>query len=404
MHFYACFRIKIWGEVIPMDKKALRSLLPGLAGGAACLLLTLVFVLPNASAIGGFCRRAAGLCAGAPDENVSLLGAAAVAENTGEPPAVKKGSAVSPLEEEAPGTAAAENGTGAWETPRDIVENRVSYLAAHEGAAPAGRIYESFFTTGGATDTLGRVSVKNATETKKPDYAALLLEGPSLGEFSPDEPLVLVYHTHTSEAYLPADNGVFYADYATRSADPAFSVVRVGDEICAALEAAGIHCIHDTAVYDGTYNGAYARSRAAVLSVLEKHPSVQIVLDVHRDAIYDSDTLACKPTAVIGGRKAAQIMIITGAEEGPVTDFPRWEENLHFALALQDAAQQKYEGLMKPVFFCRRKYNMDVTPCALLLEVGSDTNTLEEAVYSGRLLGEALGELILRETNETETP
>jgi len=87
-------------------------------------------------------------------------------------------------------------------------------------------------------------------------------------------------------------------------------------------------------------------------------------------------------------------MIITGAEEGLVTDFPDWEENLTFALKLQKYAQDDYEGLMKPVYFCQRKYNMDVVPYSLLLEVGTDANTLEEAVYSAHLLGESLSRLI----------
>ncbi len=87
-------------------------------------------------------------------------------------------------------------------------------------------------------------------------------------------------------------------------------------------------------------------------------------------------------------------MIITGVEEGPVTDFPNWEQNLRFALALQQTSQDLHEGLMKPVYFCRRRYNMDVTPCSLLLEFGSDGNTLAEAVYAGTLFGEALSQFI----------
>ena len=94
------------------------------------------------------------------------------------------------------------------------------------------------------------------------------------------------------------------------------------------------------------------------------------------------------------GKKAAQIMIIAGCEDGKVTNFPRWEENLTFALQLQQTAETKYPGLMRPILFSARKYNMDVTPCSVLLEMGSDSNTLEEAVYSGRLIGTALAELL----------
>ena len=282
----------------------------------------------------------------------------------------------------------------AYETPADILEMERDYLAAVSDAAVCGTVYERFFVNDGATDVIGRVAVRNCTETASPDFASLLAQGAALEITDPSQPTVLIYHTHTTESYLLSDTGSFYRNFATRSNDPAQNMVRVGNALCEALEARGIGVIHDTAVYDETYNGAYARSRVSVEEYLRRYPSVKIVLDVHRDAIYDSDTSACKPTAVIDGRKAAQIMIITGVEEGPVTDFPDWERNLRFALALQNKAQTMYEGLMKPVYFCRRKYNMDLSPCGLLLEFGSDTNTLAEAVYAGRMLGDALGALI----------
>ena len=171
-------------------------------------------------------------------------------------------------------------------------------------------------------------------------------------------------------------------------------MVRVGDELCRVLRENGIGVIHDTNVYDENYNGAYARSRVTVLDILAKNPTIRVVLDVHRDAIYYSDTKRSKPTAVINGEKAAQIMIITGAEEGQITDFPDWEENLKFALALQKTAQDKYEGLMRPIYFCQRKYNMDTALCSLLLEIGTDANTLEEACRSARMIGQALAENI----------
>ena len=252
----------------------------------------------------------------------------------------------------------------AWQPPEDIAAMAQAFLTEAQSKTSRGSVKERFFVNDGATFV--------------------------------SAPQVLVFHTHTTESYLPAFTGAFYEAAATRSKDPARNMVRVGEEICGALREKGIGCIHDTSVYDDTYEGAYARSREAVKRLLAENPTVQIVLDVHRDAVYETDTLALKPTAVIGGRKAAQIMIITGVQEGPVTDFPEWEKNLRFALALQKQAQTQYEGLMKPVFFCRRRYNMDLTPFSLLLEFGSDTNTLEEAVYSGRLMGSALAEYVLQ--------
>ena len=125
-----------------------------------------------------------------------------------------------------------------------------------------------------------------------------------------------------------------------------------------------------------------------------------ITLDVHRDAIHYSDGIKCKPTAEINGKKAAQVMIITGCEGGGVEEFPRWYENLAFSVNLQNTVEESYNGLMRPIFFCNRKYNMNVTPCSVLLEFGTDANTLEEAVYSASLIGESLGKMLNKELGE----
>ena len=90
-------------------------------------------------------------------------------------------------------------------------------------------------------------------------------------------------------------------------------------------------------------------------------------------------------------------MIISGCEGDGVENFPTWKENLVFALNLQSQVEEKNSGLMRPIFFCNRKYNMDVTPCSLLLEFGTDANTLEEAVYSAELVGEALAQMLDKE-------
>ncbi len=281
-----------------------------------------------------------------------------------------------------------------YETPEDIKKAQDEYLAAFSESSVGGSVEEVFFKTSGATDTVGNISIKNTTDTKNPDFEALLKNGPVFEISDKSEPIVLIFHTHTTESYLLADNGIFYSDYKTRSTDSTKNMVRVGDEICRVLESNGIGYIHDTNIYDESYDGAYARSRVSVEKYLKDYPSIKIVIDVHRDAIYYSDTSRCKPTAEINGRKAAQLMIISGAEEGYITDFPDWEDNLRFSLCFQKTAEELYPGLMKPLYFCQRKYNMDTAKCSFLLEVGTDANTLDEAVYSGYLTGNVLTQII----------
>lgn len=286
-----------------------------------------------------------------------------------------------------------DNSTG-FVTPSDILQMQQEYITTFSEITASGVVSEENISTKGATDIIGNVSVRNCTAEQNPDFAALLEEGILLENIDEKNPLVLIFHTHTTESYLCVDDGVFYSDFSTRTDDNSKNMVRIGEEICSVLEKNGIGYIHDTKVYDESYNGAYSRSRVTVLEYLEQYPSIQIVLDVHRDAVYYSNTNRAKFVSVIDGKKAAQIMIITGAEEGLVTDFPNWEQNLAFALNLHNAVQTYYEGLMKPIYFCQRKYNMDVVPYSLLIEVGTDANTLEEAVYSAYLFGESLSRLI----------
>lgn len=282
----------------------------------------------------------------------------------------------------------------AFATPADILEMQQEYVSAFSQLEAKGVVSQESIVSKGATDIIGNVAIRNCTAEQTPDFDKLLGKDIVISAPENDEPLVLIFHTHTTESYLCVDDGVFYDSFETRSRDSTKNMVRIGDEICKVLEENSIGFIHDTAIYDESYNGAYSRSRVTVLEYLEKYPSIQIVLDVHRDAVYYSDTKRAKFVSEINGKKAAQIMIITGAEEGLVTDFPDWEENLTFALKLQKYTQDDYEGLMKPVYFCQRKYNMDIVPYSLLLEVGTDANTLEEAVYSAHLLGESLSRLI----------
>lgn len=281
------------------------------------------------------------------------------------------------------------------ETPQDVIAMREEFAANHDADGAQDTVKETFFVTDHATDIIGDVAVRNATDTREPDFAALLEEGPGLSVKDLAVPVVLVYHTHTSESYALNGDGLYYPDAPTHRNAADRNMLRIGDELCAVLEARGVGVIHDRNTYDDEYDGAYARSRKTALAYLEEYPTLQITVDVHRDALKENGK-HIKPTAVIDGKKAAQIMILTGAEEGDIA-FPHWESNLAFALALQKAAQAKYMGLMKPLYFCPRRYNMDLTEHSLLLEIGTEVNTLEEAVYSARLIGDVIADCVLAE-------
>lgn len=282
-------------------------------------------------------------------------------------------------------------------TPDDIAKLVKAAQEKSGSLSKDGKISEYKYGKANATDVYENIWVNNKTAEHDIDIAAELKKEVDLKIEKKSDPVVLIYHTHTTEGYQTLDLGWYSNSVVTRSKDPATNMVRVGDEIAEQLEKAGIGVIHDTTIYDTTYSGAYYRSEDQIEKYMEKYPSLQVLLDIHRDAIKNSDTgVMTKPTAEINGKKAAQIMIVSGCEDGGVTGFPDWEYNLRFALNLQKECEDKYPGLVRPLFFCSRQYNMHKSHCSLLIEMGSDANTLDEAAYSGRLLGDALASLLER--------
>ncbi len=241
----------------------------------------------------------------------------------------------------------------------------------------------------GKTFTEG-VAIKNNTKTAA-DIAAALAHTPDIDfDKNTDAIQVLITHTHTTECYLDYDAGFFNPDAKSRTDDATKNMVAVGERVAWQLRQAGIGVIHDTEIHDQPYNGAYTHSRKAVEKYLSQYPSISVVLDIHRDAIYQSDGTRVKPTAVINGKKAAQMMIIVGMMNTKSVPNPHTAENLSFGAHLQQTLHTEYGGLMRPMVLASARYNQQLCNGMILVEVGSDVNTLEEALYSGELLGKGL--------------
>ncbi len=279
------------------------------------------------------------------------------------------------------------------ETPDDIKELIKKYTKLFADDTKDGSINAVTYKNAGVTHSFENVRVKNTTQTKSLNVENVLLQPLELS-VDKSKPAVLIFHSHTSESYEMIEREWYACDYVARSNDENINIVRVGTEIANYLTSLGYTVIHDKTIHDDSYNDSYPSSRKTVQKHLEEHPEIQIVLDIHRDAITQDDGTKIKPVNTIGGKKAAQLMIITGAEEGKTEDFPDWEYNLRFALQLQKKCETMFPGLMRPVLFSPRKYNMDMTRFSLLIEMGSEANTLEEACYSGRMLAAALASLM----------
>lgn len=240
----------------------------------------------------------------------------------------------------------------------------------------------------------GNVSVKNGNSTKL-DIENVLSQKPDCKILKNAGYQVLIVHTHTTECYAEGDWGYYYTDYSPRTTDKSKSVVAVGAVIADKLNASGIRALHVTTMHDyPKYNGSYDRAKETIEEYLKKYPSIEMVIDVHRDAItYDSAAKA-KPTAIINGKKAAQVMIISGCDENGKLGFPDWQYNLRMGLRLQKQLASDYPGLARPLYFAPYRYNMHLTHNSLLIEFGTDANTLEEAKYSAEMVGDALSKVL----------
>lgn len=284
-------------------------------------------------------------------------------------------------------------------TPSDIAKLMSDAEKTIKKETVKGKTSEEDYFGGGTLVSFDRVEIQSKIPDSfyKLNIEELLNQKADLSIQDKSKPTILVYHSHTTESYTLLDVGYYTESFDLRSESNDRNMVRVGDELCDYLEKMGFGVIHDTAIHDKEYNSAYDSSRKSVEAYLEKYPTIEITIDVHRDDITYENKTKVKPTVTIDGKKAARMMIIAGTQYGAIKNYPDWEYNLRFDLAVQNKVSEMYDGLMRPILFSQRKYNMDETKNSFLLEVGTDANTLDEACYSARLFATALGELLNEE-------
>ena len=263
-----------------------------------------------------------------------------------------------------------------WKTGGEII--RTTYTA-YSGT--------SFFDLENFGQVNNKTDIPNETLIKESRFSAdFTIENTA-------EPQVLIYHTHTTESFEPYVRENYDAEFNYRTTDETKNMVMVGDAIQAELESRGIGVIHIRTIHDyPSYNGSYGRSRESITPILEQYPSIKVALDIHRDAI-SGEGFAYQPYTEIDGKEAAQIMIISGCDDGTL-GMPSYMKNFHFACRLQEKLEGDNPGLTRPILFDYRHYNQDLTTGSLLIEVGSHGNTLEQVQYSGQLIGRSLGEML----------
>lgn len=204
-------------------------------------------------------------------------------------------------------------------------------------------------------------------------------------------PKILIFHTHSQEEFVDSTPG-----------DPSTSIVGVGEYLTQLLNAKGIETIHDTGVYD-IINGqldrssAYENAEASIRPILEANPTIEVVIDLHRDGVAEETHLVTD----IGGKPTAKIMYFNGLSRTRVNgdiDYlynPYIQDNLAFSLQMQIASETLYPGFVRPIYLRGYRYNLHLMPKSLLIEAGAQTNTVGEMKNAMKVLAETLYQVLI---------
>lgn len=200
-------------------------------------------------------------------------------------------------------------------------------------------------------------------------------------------PAVLIYHTHSQEGYADSDG----------SAD--MTVVGLGNYLTTLLQDVyGISVLHDTGQYDlPSRDNAYSKAEPAITKIVKENPSIQVVIDLHRDGVAEGTRLVSR----VNGKDTAKIMFFNGLSRttanGDISYLPNpyIQDNLAFSLQMQVAAAELYPEFTRPIYLKGYRYNMHLCPKTLLVEVGAQTNTFAEAKNAMEPLAHLLSQVLL---------
>ena len=217
----------------------------------------------------------------------------------------------------------------------------------------------------------------------RPDIGSLLL-APLQWDLEDGAPRVLILHSHATESYTPDGSDTYAPSGDYRTLEETQNMLSIGEEVARLLKEAGIGVIHDTTLHDyPSYNLAYSEARATVQKHLQENPSICLVLDLHRDAAGTADN-QFTTSATVGGERSAQLMMVVG------TNYTGWGGNLSLALKLTALLERQNPGICRPLDLRGQRFNMDLSPGSLLVEIGAAGNTRQEALTAARALAESI--------------
>lgn len=202
---------------------------------------------------------------------------------------------------------------------------------------------------------------------------------------------IMIFHTHTCESYTATEKFNYTQTGTYRTTDLNYNVARVGTEFKNQLLSYNYNVIHDTTYHDyPAYNGSYDRSLNTVRNLLLTNKDTDVIFDLHRDAIAD---YSYAPTVKIGEEYCAQLMFVIGTDGGGL-EHPNWQQNLKFAVKIQEKANELYPGLFKPIVLRNSRYNQHLSKAAGIIEVGATGNTMEQCLASMKYLAKVVSEVM----------
>lgn len=264
----------------------------------------------------------------------------------------------------------------------------LSKLEQTTQAVPAGPALDTALCFSG--QDAQKASLRYASDCAyRPDVQALVQQKLDW-DLSGEGPRVLILHTHGSESYTKAPGQSYQESSEYRTLDKDYNVVALGDALAALLEQAGIRVLHDRQLHDyPSYNSAYSNSRKSAADYLKQYPTIQVVLDLHRDAVLLSDGSQYAPTVMVEGKKVAQLMMVVGSNASGM-EHPNWQENLAAALKLQVLLEKAAPGITRPTILRAQRFNHDLSQGAMIVEIGAAGNSLEQAMAAVPILAQGI--------------
>ncbi|MBQ4610295.1 MAG: stage II sporulation protein P [Clostridia bacterium] len=235
---------------------------------------------------------------------------------------------------------------------------------------------------------------EQAPDALPPDISIELIPSAPDIDLGGNEPRILIYHTHATEAYFKTKDSTYEDSSKWRTLENDKNMIAVGEKLADTLRSYGIAVLHDTTNHEPPKLAtAYSRSVVTMEEYKEKYPSITMFIDVHRDA-YGNDPKEIADYVTIDGKEYARIMFVVGTGKGATgtgySEMPDFEANYALAKRITEYVAAIDQGLVREIRVKSGRYNQHVSDQCLLVEVGHNANTLEQALNSTDFLAEAI--------------